>query len=87
MSSTQIKFVLIQYASWHLADVAELVYALALRASPARGVGSSPTISTIKTGLPAVALAKAGCSSSVERPVWDRKAGGSIPLTPTKSEI
>ena len=26
-----------------------------------------------------------GCSSSVERSVWDREAGGPIPLTPTKS--
>ena len=24
-----------------------------------------------------------GCSSSVERPLWEREAGGSIPLTPT----
>lgn len=24
-----------------------------------------------------------GCSSSVERSVWDREAGGPIPLTPT----
>ena len=27
---------------------------------------------------------RTGCSSSVERPVWDREAGGPIPLTPTE---
>ena len=30
-----------------------------------------------------LSLAAPGCSSSVERPVWDRKVAGPIPVTPT----
>ncbi len=37
----------------------------------------------MRVRIPPRPLETPGCSSSVERSVWDREAGGSIPLTPT----
>lgn len=59
-----------------LARVVKLAYTRDLKSLERKiaRAGSTPASGTLRTG----------CSSSVERSVWDREAQGSIPCTPTE---